>query len=156
MSLFVDDRILYIKSPNDTTRKLLEGFPGGSEGEEFTCKAGDLGSIPGKILWRWAWTPTPVFLPGESSQMEEPGGLQSIGSQRAGHDRSTRHSNQFSIFARHKINTQKSLTFLYTNYKISEIEIKEMIPLTITSKTIKYLAINLCKTAKYMYLENYL
>ena len=29
---------------------------------------------------------TPVFLPGESPWTEEPGGLQSVGSQRAGHD----------------------------------------------------------------------
>ena len=36
----------------------------------------------GKILWRRAWQPTPVFLPGESPWTEEPGGLQSIGSQR--------------------------------------------------------------------------
>ena len=30
--------------------------------------AGDLGSIPrlGKVSWRRAWQPTPVFLPGES------------------------------------------------------------------------------------------
>ena len=32
------------------------------------------------------WQPTPVFLPGESPWTEEPGGLQSIGPQRAGHD----------------------------------------------------------------------
>ena len=32
---------------------------------ESTCKAGDLGSI-GKIPWRRAWQPAPVFLPGES------------------------------------------------------------------------------------------
>ena len=31
-----------------------------------------------KIPWRWAWQPTPVFFPGESPWMEEPGGLQSI------------------------------------------------------------------------------
>jgi len=31
----------------------------------------------GKIPWRWAWRPTPVFLPGESPWTEEPGGLQS-------------------------------------------------------------------------------
>ena len=30
--------------------------------------------------------PTPVFVPGESQGPEEPGGLQSIGSQRVGHD----------------------------------------------------------------------
>ena len=27
------------------------------------------------IPWRRAWQPTPVFLPGESPWMEEPGGL---------------------------------------------------------------------------------
>ena len=36
----------------------------------------------GKIPWRRAWQPTPVFLPGESPWTEEPGGLQSMDSQR--------------------------------------------------------------------------
>ena len=27
--------------------RYLEGFPGGSDGKESTCNAGDLGSIPG-------------------------------------------------------------------------------------------------------------
>ena len=36
----------------------------------------------GKIPWRRAWQPTPVFLPGESPWTEEPGGLQSMGWQR--------------------------------------------------------------------------
>ena len=40
----------------------------------------------GKISWRRAQQPTPVFLPGESQWTEEPGGLQFIGSQRVGHD----------------------------------------------------------------------
>ena len=35
--------------------------------------------------WR-AWQPTPVFLPGESPWTEEPGGLQSIGSQNVSHN----------------------------------------------------------------------
>ena len=35
----------------------------------------------GKNAWRREWLPTPVFLPGESPWTEEPGGLQSIGSQ---------------------------------------------------------------------------
>ena len=35
----------------------------------------------GKILWRRAWQCTPVFLLGESPWTEEPGGLQSMGSQ---------------------------------------------------------------------------
>ena len=32
-----------------------------------------------KIPWRKAWQPTPVFLPGESPWMKEPGRLQSMG-----------------------------------------------------------------------------
>ena len=40
----------------------------------------------GKIPWRREWQPTPVFLPGESPWMEEPGGLQSIGLQRVRQD----------------------------------------------------------------------
>ena len=36
----------------------------------------------GKILWRRAWQPTPVFLPEESPWIEEAGRLQSIGLQR--------------------------------------------------------------------------
>ena len=57
-------------------------FPGGSDGKESACVAGDLGSIPGsgdmleRVMavhssipaWRIAWT-------------EEPGGLQPIGLQ---------------------------------------------------------------------------
>ena len=43
------------------------GFPGGSDGKESACNAGDLGSIPGSgnIPWRRAWQPTPIFLSGE-------------------------------------------------------------------------------------------
>ena len=62
--------------------QVLLGFPGGSHGKESTCNVGDLGSIPGLgrspgegngnplsiLAWRITWT-------------EEPGGLQSMGSQ---------------------------------------------------------------------------
>ena len=68
----------------------MMGFPGSSVGKESTCKAGDtgdMGSIPGSgrsleegtathsstLAWRVPWT-------------EEPGGLQSMGLQRVGHD----------------------------------------------------------------------
>ena len=40
----------------------------------------------GKIPWKRAWQPTPKFLPGESSWTEEPDELQSMGSQRVGHN----------------------------------------------------------------------
>ena len=54
-----------------------------------------------------------------------------------------------------KINTQKSLAFLYTNNKKTEREIKETIPFTIAMKRIKYLGINLPKETKDLYVENY-
>ena len=56
--------------------------------------------------------------------------------------------SEFIKVAGYKINTQKSLTFLYTNNEISEREIKESIPLTIATKRIKYLGINLPKETK--------
>ena len=42
-------------------------FPGGGGGEEPTCQCRRHGFDPwvGKIPWRRAWQPTPVFLPGE-------------------------------------------------------------------------------------------
>ena len=44
-----------------------------------------------KIPWRRKWQPTPVFLPGESIPWtEEPGGLQSLRSQRVRHDLATK------------------------------------------------------------------
>ena len=67
----------------------LKGFPDGSEDKVSACDAGDLGLIPGSgspgegngthsstLAWRIPWT-------------EEPCGLQSMGSQRVGHDRAT-------------------------------------------------------------------
>ena len=39
----------------------------------------------GKIPWRRAWQPTPVFLPRESPWTEMPGRLQSMGLKRVGH-----------------------------------------------------------------------
>ena len=64
------------------------GFLGGSVGKESACNAGDLGLIPGlrRSPGGRAWQPTPVFLSGESPWIEEPGRLQSIGSQRVGHN----------------------------------------------------------------------
>ena len=62
------------------------GFPGGTSGREPACqcrrhKRHRFDPWVGKIPWRRAWKPTPVFLPGESPWTEEPGGLQSIGLQ---------------------------------------------------------------------------
>ena len=56
--------------------------------------------------------------------------------------------NEFGKVAGYKINTQKSLAFLYTNNKRPEREIQETISFTIISKRIKYLGINLPKDRK--------
>jgi len=46
----------------------------------------------GKIPWRTVWQLTPVFLPGASPWTEEePGGLQSMVSQRVGQDWAIKH-----------------------------------------------------------------
>ena len=51
----------------------------------------------GKIPWRRAWQPTPIFLHGVFPWTKEPGGLQSLVSQRVGHDWATNHSTAHSI-----------------------------------------------------------
>ena len=89
LSLFVDDMILCIENPKDTTRKLLELI------------------------------------------------------------------NEYSKVAGYKINTQKSLAFLYTNTEKTEREIKETIPFTIAIKRIKYLGINLPQETKGLYIDYY-
>ena len=69
------------------TLLVIKGFPGGSDSKECACNAGDPGSIPGSedpvekemathtsiLAWRIPWT-------------EKSGVLQSMESQRVGHD----------------------------------------------------------------------
>ena len=50
----------------------FHGFPGNTSGKELTCQCRRLKTCRfnpwvGKIPWRRAWQPTPVFLPGECS-----------------------------------------------------------------------------------------
>ena len=52
-----------------------------------------------------AWQSIPVFLPGESSWTEEPGGLQSMGSQRVGHNWATK--QQQWVMNYHKFQSRK-------------------------------------------------
>ena len=63
--------------------------------------------------------------------------------------------SEYNKVAGYKINTQKSLAFLYSNNERSEREIKESIPFTIATKRIKYLGIKLPKEKKELYMENY-
>ena len=56
--------------------------------------------------------------------------------------------NEYSKVAGYKINTQKSLAFLYTNNEKTKRDIKETIPFTTATKRIKRLRISLPKKAK--------
>ena len=60
--------------------------------------------------------------------------------------------NDYSKVAGYKINTQKSLAFLYTNNEKIEREIKETIPFSIATKRIKYLGVYLPKETKDLYI----
>ena len=66
------------------------GFPCGASGKNPPAHAGDLrdtGSMPvSEDPLEEDWQLTPVALPGESSWTEEPGRLQSTGSQRVGYE----------------------------------------------------------------------
>ena len=100
----------HLESPEIRRMVILEeGFPGGSDGKESACNAGDPGwkdplekgmathcSI---LAWRIPCT-------------EEPGGRQSMGSQRAGHDWAT---FTFTFFSR--LCTNKKKIFL-SNFHI--------------------------------------
>ena len=62
-------------------------FPGGSEVKASACNAGDLGLIPGLGRSPGEGNGNPLqFLAWRIPWMEEPGGLQSMGLQRVGHD----------------------------------------------------------------------
>ena len=63
--------------------------------------------------------------------------------------------SEYSTVAGYKINTQKSLAFLFTNDEKTERYIMETILFTFATKRIKYLGINLPKETKDLSIENY-
>ena len=63
--------------------------------------------------------------------------------------------SEYSKVAGYKINTLKSLAFLYTNDEKTERDIKEIVPFTIAMIRIKYVGIHLPKETKDLYIENY-
>ena len=80
-----------------TTRNLqVMGFPGGSDGKESSCTAGDLGSTPGLGRSPGGRHGNPLLyscLENPRGQRTLAGYIQSMGSQRVGHDWATKHSN---------------------------------------------------------------
>ena len=79
-------------------------FPGGLDSKESTYQCRRLGFDPwvGKIHWRRAWPPTPVFLSGESPWTKMPGRLQSMGSQRVRHNWAAKYSKHSTSYVRNR------------------------------------------------------
>jgi hypothetical protein len=63
--------------------------------------------------------------------------------------------NSFSEVAGYKINSNKSIDFLYTKDKQAEKEIRETTPFTIVTNNIKYLGVILTKEGKDLYDKNF-
>ena len=63
--------------------------------------------------------------------------------------------NSFSEVAGYKINSNKSMVFLYTKNKQAEKEIRETTPFSIVTNNIKYLGVNLTKEVKDLYDQNF-
>ena len=59
--------------------------------------------------------------------------------------------SNFSKVAGYKINSSKSVAFLYSKDKQAEKEIREMTPFTIATNSIKYLGVTLTKHVKDLY-----
>ena len=56
--------------------------------------------------------------------------------------------NSFNEVAGYKINSNKSMAFLYTKNKQAEKEIKEITPFSIVTNNIKYLGVTLTNEVK--------
>jgi hypothetical protein len=63
--------------------------------------------------------------------------------------------NRFSEVAGYKINSNKSMAFLYTKDKQAEREIRERTPFSIVINNIKYLGVTLTKDVKDLYDKNF-
>jgi len=82
---FMNPKVSQDKS-NIVNLILWRGFPGGSDGKESVCKAGDLGSIPGLGRSPGEGNGYPLRYSCLENAMDIPGRPQSIGLQRVGHD----------------------------------------------------------------------
>ena len=76
-----------ISAPKYLPTPLLLGLPCGSDGKEFACNAGDMGSIPRSGISPGEGNGYPLqYSCLENSMDREAGRLQSMGSQRVGHN----------------------------------------------------------------------
>ena len=105
----------------------LKGFPGGSDGKEFACSAGGLGSIPGLGRLPGGERSNPL----QYSCLENPCGQRSLAGyspwgHRVGHNWATKHSDlnmkrKLEIFKKHKQIKFMTLSF-YSKELINNTE----------------------------------
>ena len=105
------------------------GFPDSSDSKESACNVGDLGLVPGWgrspgegmethssiLAWRIPWR-------------EEPGGLQSMGSQRVGHDWA---NNTNILYNKNKVFTVDGCTLIWfiQNPKLHRLKAQRLRPM---------------------------
>jgi hypothetical protein len=63
--------------------------------------------------------------------------------------------NSINEVSGYKINSNKSMAFLYRKDKQAEKEIREIAPISIVTNNIKYLVMTLTKELKYLYDKNF-
>ena len=100
MQLYIDTFIFRLFSVGYYKILTVVSFPGGSDSKEIhlQCERPGFDSWAGQVPWRRAWQPTPVFLPGESPWTEEPGSLQSMGSQTIRHSWATKYTHTHTVY----------------------------------------------------------
>ena len=80
------------------------GFPGGASGKELACQcrrreAHGFDSSVGKIPWRKAGQPTPVFMPGESHGQKSLMGRCQLGCKELDTTEATEHAHNIYIIS---------------------------------------------------------
>ena len=100
IQLYIDTFIFRLFSVGYYKILTVVSFPGGSDSKEIhlQCERPGFDSWAGQVPWRRAWQPTPVFLPGESPWTEEPGSLQSMGSQTIRHSWATKYTHTHTVY----------------------------------------------------------
>ena len=150
------------------------GCPGNSDGKESACNAGDVGLNPGSggspgegngnplqyyclgnPMERGTWCTTVHGVTKSQTWLSNTFTFRGQNQLLTVQDELLKLINEYSKGAGYKINTLKSLAFLYTNNEKTEREIKETIPFTIATKRTKYLGVYLPKETKDLYIENY-